>query len=54
MIGVGGFLGIGEKPVALEMGAVDILRAAEGEEIRVYLPQTREELDAMERYEANQ
>jgi multidrug efflux pump subunit AcrA (membrane-fusion protein) len=52
VIDVGGFLGLGEKPVALEMASLDILRQSEGEEIRVYVSQTEEELEAMERYEA--
>jgi sporulation protein YlmC with PRC-barrel domain len=51
VVDVGGFLGIGAKPVALEMSQVSILRADNGTDLRVYLPQTREELDAMERYE---
>ncbi|EPX83111.1 PRC-barrel domain protein [Rubellimicrobium thermophilum DSM 16684] len=54
VVDVGGFLGIGAKPVALDLSQVAILRADGGDELRVYLPQTREELDAMERYEAVQ
>jgi hypothetical protein len=52
VIDVGGFLGIGEKPVALEMTSLDILRQDGGEEIRVYVSQTEDELEALERYEA--
>lgn len=52
IIDVGGFLGLGEKPVALPMDSLDILRQDGGEEIRVYVSQTEEELEAMERYEA--
>jgi sporulation protein YlmC with PRC-barrel domain len=52
VIDVGGFLGIGEKPVALAMDSIDILRQDGGEEIRVYVSRTEEELEAMERYEA--
>ena len=54
VIDVGGFLGIGEKPVALELASLDILRQDGGEEIRVYVSQTEEELEGMERYEAAQ
>lgn len=54
VIDVGGFLGIGEKPVALAMDSVDILRQDGGEEIRVYVSQTEDELEGMERYEAQQ
>lgn len=52
VVDVGGFLGIGEKPVALPMADLDILRQDGGDEIRVYLSQTREALDAMESYTA--
>ena len=52
VIDVGGFLGIGEKPVALPMDQVDILRQDGGDDLRVYLPQTKEELDALPRFEA--
>jgi hypothetical protein len=38
--------------VALDMASLDILRQDGGDEIRVYLSQTEEELEAMERYEA--
>lgn len=51
VIDVGGFLGIGEKPVALDLEALDILRADGGDEVRVYVSSTREELEAMPRYE---
>ncbi|MDZ4393716.1 PRC-barrel domain-containing protein, partial [Cypionkella sp.] len=47
VIDVGGFLGMGEKPVALPLADVDILREAEGEDLRVYLSQTKEQLEAM-------
>jgi sporulation protein YlmC with PRC-barrel domain len=54
VIDVGGFLGIGEKPVAMEMSSLDILQQDGGDEIRVYVSQTEEELEAMPRYEAQQ
>ena len=50
VIDVGGFLGIGEKPVALNLMDVDILRNEAGDEVRVYLNKTREQLDAMPSY----
>jgi sporulation protein YlmC with PRC-barrel domain len=52
IVDVGGFLGLGEKPVALPMTSLDILRQDGGEDIRVYVSQTEEELEAMERYES--
>jgi sporulation protein YlmC with PRC-barrel domain len=53
VVDVGGFLGIGQKPVALALEQVDILREEAGAAIRVYVSLTREELDAMERFQAN-
>ncbi|SPH23487.1 hypothetical protein DEA8626_02550 [Defluviimonas aquaemixtae] len=50
IIDVGGFLGIGEKPVELEIGQIDILRESDGGDVRVYVPMTREELEALPDY----
>ena len=50
VIDVGGFLGIGEKPVELKIGDVDILRADGGTDLRVYVPMTKEELEALPTY----
>lgn len=47
VIDVGGFLGIGEKPVALTMDKIDILREDGGNDIRVYVPMSKEELEAL-------
>ncbi len=47
IVDVGGFLGIGEKPVALEMSQVQVLQADGGGELRVYVPMTREQLEAL-------
>ena len=47
IIDVGGFLGIGEKPVALSMDEVQ-LRVHDNDELRAYVPHTEDELDAME------
>ena len=38
----------------MAMDSVDILRQDGGEEIRVYVSQTEDELEGMERYEAQQ
>lgn len=51
IIDVGGFLGIGEKPVALDIGQIDILRATDGGDVRVYVPMTRAELEALAAYQ---
>lgn len=50
IVDVGGFLGIGEKPVELKIGEVDILRADGGTDLRVYVGMTKEELEAMPTY----
>ncbi|WP_323766148.1 PRC-barrel domain-containing protein [Marinovum sp.] len=51
IVDVGGFLGIGEKPVELELSQIDILRTDAGGDIRVYIAMTEEELEAMPDYE---
>lgn len=51
IVDVGGFLGLGEKPVELELSQIDILRTDEGDDIRVYISMTEEELEAMPDYE---
>ncbi|MFN7050837.1 MAG: PRC-barrel domain-containing protein [Gemmobacter sp.] len=51
VIDVGGFLGIGAKPVALPIGSVDVVRADGGDETRIYVSMTKEELEALPKYE---
>lgn len=51
IIDVGGFLGIGEKPVELAMSDIDILRERDGDDLRVYIPMTEEELEALPTYD---
>lgn len=51
IVDVGGFLGMGEKPVALPLAEIDVLREAEGDDVRVYLSQTKEQLEAMPNFE---
>ncbi len=51
VIDVGGLLGIGERPVALPMADLDIVQAESGDEIRVYINKSQEELEAMPEYE---
>ena len=46
VIGVGGFLGLGEKEVAVEFGAIDIQQDAETGELTFILSSTGEELEA--------
>ncbi|MFC7705352.1 PRC-barrel domain-containing protein [Plastorhodobacter daqingensis] len=52
---VGGFLGIGTHTVALDFNEVEIHRdeGGMGTDLRVYVPMTREELEAMPEYQQN-
>ncbi|WP_341211218.1 PRC-barrel domain-containing protein [uncultured Limimaricola sp.] len=52
VIGVGGFLGIGEKKVAVNFEDLQILSNEEGSDIRVYISATEDELKALPKYEA--
>ncbi|MBD1549554.1 PRC-barrel domain-containing protein [Roseibium aggregatum] len=49
IIDVGGFLGIGEKPVALDAEKLDIRKNADGE-LRIYTDFTSKQLEAMPEY----
>ncbi len=48
---VGGFLGIGEKRISVPIAEVDVLKQAEGDELRVYVSQTEDQLKEMPTYE---
>jgi sporulation protein YlmC with PRC-barrel domain len=47
VLDVGGFLGIGEKRVALPMSEVEIMRADSNGALRVYVPHSEEQLEQM-------
>ena len=51
IVDVGGFLGIGEKPVQLELSKLDILRSEDGGDVRVYISMSEEELESLPEYE---
>lgn len=51
VVDVGGFLGLGAKPVALNLSDIDILRNEGGDDVRVYLSRTKAELEAMPNFE---
>ncbi|MES2664497.1 MAG: PRC-barrel domain-containing protein [Pseudomonadota bacterium] len=51
VVDVGGFLGLGAKPVALDLADIDILRNEGGDDVRVYLSRTKAELEAMPNFE---
>lgn len=50
LVDIGGFLGIGEKPVALKLSDIDILRNQGGDDVRVYVSMTKEQLEAMPKF----
>jgi sporulation protein YlmC with PRC-barrel domain len=47
IVDVGGFLGIGEKPVAIDVSSMQIMQATEGGALRAYIPMTQEELEGL-------
>ena len=51
IVNVGGFLGIGEKPVAVSFEELQVLRNTDGEDVRIYIDSTEEKLEAMPEYE---
>lgn len=50
VINVGGFLGLGEKPVAVSFEKIQILKGVEGDEYRFYIDSTQEKLEALPEY----
>lgn len=51
VINVGGFLGIGEKPVAVTWDELQVLKNAEGDDVRIYIDSTEEALEAQPEYQ---
>jgi hypothetical protein len=51
IVDVGGFLGIGVHSVSLDFDELQIMRAADGTDVRVYIDQTRENLEQRPAYE---
>lgn len=51
IVDVGGFLGMGEKPVALNLADLDILHEDGGDDLRVYVAMTKEQMEALPTYE---
>lgn len=49
IVDIGGFLGLGEKPVSLDIMELDIRRTG-ADEIAVYVPMTEDELEALPEY----
>ncbi|MGR3570558.1 PRC-barrel domain-containing protein [Brevirhabdus sp.] len=52
VINVGGFLGIGEKPVAVTFKELSIMRSSNGGDLRVYMDATKDQLKAQPKYVA--
>ena len=50
VVDVGGFLGMGEKPVAVEFEKLQILKGQDGDDLRVYMDATEESLKAQPEY----
>jgi len=53
IVDVGGFMGIGEKPVAIPMKELRIMRETDGDDLRVYIDATEQRLETMPKYENN-
>ena len=51
VVNVGGFLGLGEKSVLLSFQEMNIQKLTEGDEVRVYLDATKDQLMALPEYE---
>lgn len=51
VINVGGFLGIGEKPVAVTWDELQIMKNAEGDDFRIYIDSSEEALKAQPEYQ---
>ncbi|MFT6022966.1 MAG: hypothetical protein ACI9PY_001079 [Ascidiaceihabitans sp.] len=51
VIDVGGFLGMGERPVAVTLDEMQIIRADDGDDVRVYIDSTQEALEQQPEYE---
>ncbi len=50
VIDVGGFLGVGERPIAVTMEELQILKKEDGEEIRIFIDATKSELEKKAEY----
>jgi len=53
VVDVGGFLGIGEKPVAVDLSDLMMKKEADGDDMQLYVNATKEQLEAMPTYQAD-
>nr|WP_306267757.1 PRC-barrel domain-containing protein [Pararhizobium sp. IMCC3301] len=51
ILGIGGFLGIGERKIAVTLDELSILRETDGSAFRVYIDASKEQLEAQPEYE---
>jgi len=51
VIDVGGFLGLGEKPVAVTFDELQLLRSDAGDDLRIYIDSTEEALEQQPEYQ---
>ena len=51
VIDVGGFIGLGERQVAVEVAALTLLADADGNDMRIYVDATEEQLEALPEYD---
>lgn len=51
VIDVGGFLGMGERPVSVAMNELQIVRSDAGDDVRVYIDSSKEALEAQPEYQ---
>jgi sporulation protein YlmC with PRC-barrel domain/ElaB/YqjD/DUF883 family membrane-anchored ribosome-binding protein len=53
VIGVGGFLGIGEKDVLIDFSSVSLMKEDQSDNLRAFVDIDKEKLESMPRYEAS-
>ena len=47
LVDIGGFLGIGEKPVAIDLTALRVMKAEGSDDLRVYVQMTQDQLETL-------
>ena len=52
IVDVGGFLGLGEKPVSIAYDSVQLLKQTDGDDMRAYVNMTEDQLKELPAYEA--
>lgn len=52
IVDVGGFLGLGEKPVSIAFDSVQIMKQTDGDDMRAYVSMTEDQLKELPKYES--